>query len=397
MTKQNSQATIVRAPKDRQNPYKLVRQATFEDKRLTWEARGILAYLLVKPDDWEISVTDLWKSGDVGRDKVYKILAHLEELGYLAREEIRQQGKFVGVRYLLHEEPLPENQVTATMQPCPENQVTVDALPNPENQETATRVTPFPKTPYPVNQEHTNKEENTNYEQQTKDEGEVAADAASPSWSEYLEAFCWICHGHKNLSALTKEQKGALVSEAKRVHDGDFTIDDLRDWFRNFWQNDWRWTKKNGNGKPQHERPRPSDVRSMIPAIRNTEPEQAAPSYSLDVPGIVPLPVNGNGNGHSAPPLPRPMPTDDPWSIAVAELTPVLAATSAARWLQGSRLEPNGELAGVPFYRVVLTADGADAGWMMQQAEPAIRKKVASLLGKRIQLEIVTMHLEPTP
>lgn len=111
--------------------------------------------------------------------------------------------------------------------------------------------------------------------------------------------------------------------------------------------------------------------------------------YTIDIPGIVELPAAKQ----TAPVLPPPMAHDDPWTIALSELSVVLPG-SAPRWLQGSSLKENGELAGVPFYRVTLVCPEADPGWLRQQAEPAIRKKLASLLGKRIMLEIVNPHRE---
>jgi hypothetical protein len=84
MTKAKS-ATILRAPKNKRNPYTSVRRATFEDRGLSWEARGLLAYLLVKPDDWEIQVADLIDASPGGRDKVYRILNELEAHGYVER------------------------------------------------------------------------------------------------------------------------------------------------------------------------------------------------------------------------------------------------------------------------------------------------------------------------
>src|SRR5262245_57866712 len=170
MARKRKEATIIRSPKNRENPYKMVRQATFEDSRLTWEDRGVLGYLLVKPDDWEISINDLWRAGDVGRDKIYRIVAHLEKMGYLERIEVREKGKFLRYQYLLHEIPLPEIRDTVASEPLPENQDTVTPEPLPDNQETATRVEPLPEKPYPVNQEHTNNEYSTNDESSTNDE-----------------------------------------------------------------------------------------------------------------------------------------------------------------------------------------------------------------------------------
>jgi hypothetical protein len=111
--------------------------------------------------------------------------------------------------------------------------------------------------------------------------------------------------------------------------------------------------------------------------------------YTIDIPGIVELPAAKQ----TAPVLPPPMAHDDPWTIALSELSAVLPG-SAPRWLQGSSLKENGVLAGVPLYRVTLKCPEADPGWLRQQAEPAIRKKLASLLGKRIMLEIVNPHKE---
>lgn len=91
------------------------------------------------------------------------------------------------------------------------------------------------------------------------------------------------------------------------------------------------------------------------------------------------------------PPLPPPMPHDDPWAIVMAELLPTLSS-QAAKWLQGSELLGPGELAGVPLYQVT-ASDAANLDWLKQQVEPAIRKKLSSLLGKRILVEFVAARV----
>ena len=55
-------------------------QRAIEDARLPWAARGLLVYLLSKPDDWQVRVKDLQKRGDLGRDGIYKLLAVLRRL-----------------------------------------------------------------------------------------------------------------------------------------------------------------------------------------------------------------------------------------------------------------------------------------------------------------------------
>jgi hypothetical protein len=231
---------------------------------------------------------------------------------------------------------------------------------------------------------------------ETTTEGEDAANAAPPvgeAWNDFLVAFCWVCHGHKDLGALTEKQKGILTSEAKRIYGKGYTIDDLRAWFRDKWQKDWRWTKDK-----QHERPAPSDVRSMIPSIRDEEPVEPSNGYHANdvefMPGVYPLaPATV---AQAPPPLPPPMPTDDPWAIVMAELAPMLSSASAA-WLKGSRLQDSGELAGVPFYQVFVYTDAGNIQWLKQQLEKQIRKKIGSILGKRVEVGFVAMQQETTP
>lgn len=221
--------------------------------------------------------------------------------------------------------------------------------------------------------------------QPTTETTEIAADAAPPPtpWVEYLEAFCWICHGHKEIGKLTEKQKGALTVEAKRLRDDGYTLDDLRTWFQEKWKTHWKWTKDK-----KHERPLPSDVRSMIPVLRDTEPEPTN-GYHIDIPGVHAL--EPPAQVVKPPPLPVPLAHDDPWAIALAELLPVLPGRSA-QWLEGSTLTANGELAGIPFYRITAKTEPSNIGWLVQQAEPAIRKKLSGLMGKRIEIEIVAME-----
>lgn len=98
--------TIIRSPHDRENPYVMIRRAVPQDERLSWEARGIIAYLLSKPENWIIQANDLRQN--CGRDKVYSILKELTENGYLERVQYidEKSGQFDSFEYHLHETPL---------------------------------------------------------------------------------------------------------------------------------------------------------------------------------------------------------------------------------------------------------------------------------------------------
>jgi hypothetical protein len=67
--------TIIRAP--RRHRFVIIDQRAIEDTSLSWAARGLLGYLLSRPDDWKVLVNDLRKRGDLGRDGIYRLLREL--------------------------------------------------------------------------------------------------------------------------------------------------------------------------------------------------------------------------------------------------------------------------------------------------------------------------------
>lgn len=90
MTSDASPKTIVRVVK-RENPYVSIERATVQDTRLSWAARGMLAYLLSLPPDWKIKVEHLQCKGDAGRDAVRHILGELQGCGYVSGFGLRER------------------------------------------------------------------------------------------------------------------------------------------------------------------------------------------------------------------------------------------------------------------------------------------------------------------
>lgn len=83
--------TIFRTKKNRANPYVMIHQDLFADKHLSWEARGMLGYLLSKPDDWEVRFYDLEAQDEhSGRERTRRILSELGKAGYIRRRRERQ-------------------------------------------------------------------------------------------------------------------------------------------------------------------------------------------------------------------------------------------------------------------------------------------------------------------
>ena len=90
------------------------------DERLSTDHLGLLVYLLSKPNDWQVRVKQLQNRFDMGRDKTRRILATLEQYGYISRDIVRTEGKFSQTRYIVKDSPETENPATvfpATVNP----------------------------------------------------------------------------------------------------------------------------------------------------------------------------------------------------------------------------------------------------------------------------------------
>lgn len=109
--------------------YAIIANATLQDQNLSWEALGMLVYLLSKPDSWEISPAALQKERNGGRDKIYRILNELIKFGYVKRTTQHNSKGHISYDYLVHEIPHLDNP-----NPCPENPFTGN--PYTENQDT---------------------------------------------------------------------------------------------------------------------------------------------------------------------------------------------------------------------------------------------------------------------
>jgi hypothetical protein len=96
---------IRRAPRRRK--WTTVERAIVEDKRLSYKARGILIWILAKPDDWTIDGRAIANHGSEGRDSCYAGLKELEIVGYLERR--RSQDPTTGrwsTESVVHECPI---------------------------------------------------------------------------------------------------------------------------------------------------------------------------------------------------------------------------------------------------------------------------------------------------
>ena len=87
--------TIFRTHKNKDNPYVQINKEVFEDARLSWGAKGLMGYLLSKPDGWTVRFADLMNRGPEKRTALRRVLKELEAFGYMQRVRSRNDaGRF---------------------------------------------------------------------------------------------------------------------------------------------------------------------------------------------------------------------------------------------------------------------------------------------------------------
>ncbi len=158
--------------------FAILPKTPINDKTLSWEARGLLSYLLEKPDGWEISLANLVNNGPAEEYKIRRMLGELKRAGYVRRIRIRIESGTFRWTTQIYETP---QQVVS---PHSENHYMVDqphsdyphvaephvADPHVENREIYQ---------YPIQQEESESIPNQNQEQQQQHADPVSGHAAA--------------------------------------------------------------------------------------------------------------------------------------------------------------------------------------------------------------------------
>lgn len=97
----------------RKDRFLVVDNKIIEDKRLSFKARGLLIYMLSKPDDWKFWTSELVKrSAKDGISSIRTALKELEAAGYLTRKRERSsKGTFTSQDWILTDKPAFQPQV----------------------------------------------------------------------------------------------------------------------------------------------------------------------------------------------------------------------------------------------------------------------------------------------
>lgn len=99
------QGGIVRIEHDRDRPFVVVSKAVTECTAASWGLRGLLTYLLGKPNGWEVRMNQLETQAKDGRLALRSHFVEGRALGFILSETWREGGR-VQYRHTIYERPL---------------------------------------------------------------------------------------------------------------------------------------------------------------------------------------------------------------------------------------------------------------------------------------------------
>jgi len=100
----------------------------FEDERLSWQARGVMGYLLCKPDAWVCRDYDLINKGPVGSTAIKSIIKELKKYGYLHRKRVSRGKNKIEWETTIYNSPSDNPYFIAK-----QNRLSIDAVSTVEN------------------------------------------------------------------------------------------------------------------------------------------------------------------------------------------------------------------------------------------------------------------------
>lgn len=99
---------FIRVQKDRD--YTTINNTCLKDDRLSWKAKGIMAYILTLPDDWVINLEEIITHAPDGEKSFRSGFNELKKYGYVERIQVRDDDtkKIVGWHTIIKEKPAVE-------------------------------------------------------------------------------------------------------------------------------------------------------------------------------------------------------------------------------------------------------------------------------------------------
>lgn len=97
--------SIIRVERQERRSFTIIENQAITDDNLSWEALGLLVWLLSKPDGWTVKRDGVVGTRRCGKDKVDRMLDELEQAGYLTREKVRAPNGTYYIESVVRERP----------------------------------------------------------------------------------------------------------------------------------------------------------------------------------------------------------------------------------------------------------------------------------------------------
>ena len=231
-------ATIYRVVKSAENPYVMIDRRPIDNVKLSWKAKGILTYLMSRPDGWEVSVSDLVNHSTDGSASIRAGLKELKNAGHMKYTKMRQAGRITG--WLIEVYEVPDSdflhvEILHVEKPHVENRTQV--LKNLSNTEKPSNKAAKPKPEFPaelkVFREVTKRNPNrANYADVVKILQDVTARLGREVTAEDLQPFyaAWTGRGFNpaNLNWISWAVTGIIPQQGKQKMDFVVSADDIR-------------------------------------------------------------------------------------------------------------------------------------------------------------------------
>lgn len=98
--------TIFRVEKNKDNPFVMIDRRPIENPKLSWRAKGVLTYLISRPDNWTVRLGDLVKRSTDGSAAIRKAVRELRDAGHIVYNIQRENGRIKQWILQVHEVPI---------------------------------------------------------------------------------------------------------------------------------------------------------------------------------------------------------------------------------------------------------------------------------------------------
>lgn len=112
---------IVRSHHSFDDHYTQIPNAWVRDPRISFKARGVLTLIMSHRSGWSISVQSLARENQEGKDSIRSAIRELEEVGYLKRSQVNENGRFGEAIWVTHDPDAPLAELPMAENPTTEN------------------------------------------------------------------------------------------------------------------------------------------------------------------------------------------------------------------------------------------------------------------------------------